>query len=137
LELTHLDLSNDLLKNAKLAQELMSKGVERDANRLFRIVCHNYYYSAYHLCLHLIPDLAAKADKMTGGVHTMTRKRVSALTPEGEAALNGLYALRVWADYKLQLSPLGVPIDADAPEIDYRKFIDLLNSALSGRARKR
>jgi hypothetical protein len=132
---THLDLSNDLLENAKLAQELIRKRVDRGDNKPFRALCHIYYYSAYHRCLHFIPGLVAKIAeraKKKKGAHIITLEEVSAFTLEGARIFACLKMLRTWADYKPQLEPTGGTVGAETIEAQYHEFIDLLNSALLG-----
>jgi hypothetical protein len=131
-ERTHLDLSNDLLDIAKFAQTKMKECVAQDASKFFRSVCHNYYYSAYHLCLHLIPGLAAKTDKMTGGVHSMAHKKVAKFTKDDANLLESPQTSRIWSDYKTEIFPAGITIDPDITEANYRQFTDLIRLATSG-----
>jgi hypothetical protein len=133
---SHLDLSNDLLKIAESAQAKAENSKGRDGVIFHRSACHNYYYSAYHICLHLIPEIAERAGKSRSG-HLTANEEVAIYSYYGAKLLKRLKKLREWADYDPKPSRFEESKDAYAVKSLYLKFIKLINSAIPDDAKKR
>jgi hypothetical protein len=136
MEMSRLEIANDFLKTAESSQAKAEKYRDRGGVRFLRSACHNYYYSAYHICVHLIPEIK-KDPKNNGITHATANKAVREHSWQAARLLKHLKRLREWADYELTLSPSKESFDIRTAKIYYKEFVELINSAIPDDAKKR